>query len=98
MKAKTLKVLLILLLSEGGEDAVDDVVDDGHFFILGILSLYLTLHLEVNLQTPARDFHLHGPIDKEGATEASRRPRPCWWGVQRAKGKTFGNAPVVSRQ
>jgi len=42
MKVKTLKVFLILLLSEG-EDAVDDVVDDVHFFVLGILSLYLSI-------------------------------------------------------
>ena len=63
---KTLEVLflLILLLSEGGEDAVDD----GHFSILGTRSLYLTLHLKLNLQTPALKFHLHGPIDKAGAT------------------------------
>jgi hypothetical protein len=39
MKAKTPKVLLIPQLSEGGEDVVDVVVDDGRFFILGILSL-----------------------------------------------------------
>ena len=51
---KTANVLSILLLSEGGEDAVDDVVDDGRFCILGTMSLYLTLHQEVHLQTPAR--------------------------------------------
>jgi len=46
MKVKTLKVLLILLLSEGEDaidDVVDDVVDDVHFFVLGILSLYLSI-------------------------------------------------------
>jgi len=58
MKVKTLKVLLILLLSEGGEDAVDVVVDDAHFLVLGILSLYLSIRR--SLQTPAHDFNLHG--------------------------------------
>jgi hypothetical protein len=45
MKVKTLKVLLVnLLLNDGGGEAdVDDVVDDDHFFMLGFLSLYLSL-------------------------------------------------------
>lgn len=61
MRAKTLKVLLVLLLSEGG----DDVVDDGHVPQAGhpvFIAFYL--HLEVNLQTPALQIHLHGPVDK----------------------------------
>jgi hypothetical protein len=53
-EGKTANVLSILLLSVGGKDAVDDVVDDGHFCILGTMSLYLTFHQEVHLQTPAR--------------------------------------------
>ena len=38
MKDKTSKVLMILLLNERGDEA-DDVVDDVHFFMLGITSL-----------------------------------------------------------
>ena len=53
-EGKTANVLSILLLSVGGKDAVDDVVDDGHFCIPGTMSLYLTLHQKVHLQTPAR--------------------------------------------
>ena len=52
MRAKTSKVLLILLLSEGGEDDVDVVVDDALFFILGILSLYLSSSISKSVSRP----------------------------------------------
>jgi hypothetical protein len=43
-------------LSEG-EDAVDVVVDDGHFFHTGH-----PVFIAFTLQTPALDIHLHGPL------------------------------------